>query len=94
MLELTTDQISSQQLFPISSYELSKFTNWMCLEDSFSQIRSHIYIYIYKYKFEMPSIVKFGKLLQFADDTTLICFGSDCDSVKMQLSHNLTLVSD
>ena len=40
---------------------------------------------------EMPSIVKFGKLLQFADDTTLICCGSDFDSVKMQLSHDLTL---
>jgi len=26
---------------------------------------------------EMPSIVKYGKLLQFADDTTLICSGSD-----------------
>ena len=38
---------------------------------------------------EMPSIVKFGKLLQFADDTTLICCGSDFDSVKMQLSHDL-----
>ena len=25
---------------------------------------------------EMTSIVKFGKLLQFADDTTLICSGS------------------
>ena len=44
MLELTTDQISSQQLFPISSYELSKFINWMCVEDPFSQIWSHIYV--------------------------------------------------
>ena len=37
---------------------------------------------------EMPSIVKFGKLLKFADDTTLTCSGSDFDSMKMQLSHD------
>ena len=30
----------------------------------------------------MPSVVKFGKLLQFADDTTLIFSGSDIDTVK------------
>jgi len=37
----------------------------------------------------MPSIVKYGKLLQFADDATLIC---SFDSVKMQLTHDLSLV--
>ena len=42
----------------------------------------------------MPSIVKFCKLLQFADDTTLICSSSDFDSVKMQLSYDFALVSD
>jgi len=41
---------------------------------------------------EMPSIVKHGILLQFADDTTLICSGSDFDSVKIQLTHDLSLV--
>ena len=40
MLALTTDQISSQYLFPFPSYDLCKFINWMCVEDPFSQIRS------------------------------------------------------
>ena len=40
----------------------------------------------------MPSIVENGKLLQFANDTTLICSGTDFDSVKNQLSHDLSLV--
>ena len=39
----------------------------------------------------MPSVVKFGKLLQFADDTTLI---SNTDTVKKLLSHDLALLSD
>ena len=42
----------------------------------------------------MPPVVKFGKLLQFADDITLICSGSDIDTVKKQLSHVLALLSD
>jgi len=25
----------------MESYELSKYENWMCVEDPFSQIRSH-----------------------------------------------------
>ena len=41
---------------------------------------------------DMPSIVENGKLLQFADDTTLICTGTDIDSVKKQLSLDLSLV--
>ena len=43
---------------------------------------------------EMPSLVKFGKLLQFADDTILICCDSDNNSVKIQLSHDLALPSN
>ena len=42
----------------------------------------------------MLSVVKFGKLLQLADDTTLICSSSDIDTVKKQLSHDLGLLSD
>lgn len=26
----------------------------------------------------MPSLVKYGRLLEFADDTTLICSGDSC----------------
>ena len=42
---------------------------------------------------DMPSIVENGKLLHFADDTTLIYSGADFESVKNQrLSHDLSLV--
>ena len=41
----------------------------------------------------MPSVVEYGKLLQFADETTLICSGPDVDTVKEQLSHDLSLLS-
>ena len=41
----------------------------------------------------MPSVVEHGKLLQFADDTTLICSGPDVDTVREQLSHDLSLLS-
>ena len=36
----------------------------------------------------MPSLVKFGRLLQFADDTTLICSGE----VQCQLEYDLGLL--
>ena len=37
----------------------------------------------------MPSLVKCGRLLQFADDTTLICSGDTHTEVQQQLEHNL-----
>jgi len=41
----------------------------------------------------MPTVVEFGKLLQFADDTTLICSGPDVDTANRQSSHDLSLLS-
>ena len=41
----------------------------------------------------MPSLVHHGNLLQFADDTTLICSGDTHEEVEMKLSHNLELIS-
>ena len=41
----------------------------------------------------MPSVAEHGKLLQFADDTTLICSGPDVDTVREQLTHDLSLLS-
>jgi len=38
----------------------------------------------------MPSVVKFGKLL---DDTTSICIGPDVDTMREQMSHDLSLLS-
>ena len=37
----------------------------------------------------MPSLVQYGRLLQFADDTTLICSGDTHDDVQWQLEHDL-----
>ena len=37
----------------------------------------------------MPSLVECGRLLQFADDTTLICSGDTHDDVQRQLEHDL-----
>ena len=38
---------------------------------------------------EMPSLVKHGRLLQFANDTTSICSGENHDTVKKRLSFDL-----
>jgi len=35
----------------MESYELSKYENWMCVEDPFSQIRSQIVKYMWPYCF-------------------------------------------
>ena len=40
----------------------------------------------------MPSLVKYGRLLQFADDTTLICSGDAHDKVQCQLEYDLGLL--
>ena len=40
----------------------------------------------------MPSLVECGRLLQFADDTTLICSGDTHDDVQRQLEHDLKLL--
>ena len=40
----------------------------------------------------MPSLVKYGRLLQFADDTTLICSGDAHDEVQCQLEYDLGLL--
>ena len=42
----------------------------------------------------MPSLVKYGRLLQFADDTTLICTGVNRDEVQQKLEHDLRLLLD
>ena len=42
---------------------------------------------------DMPSLVHHGNLLQFADDTTLICSGDTCEEVEKNLSHDLVLIS-
>ena len=42
---------------------------------------------------DMPSLVHHGNLLQFADDTTLICSGDTCEEVEKKLLHNLELIS-
>jgi len=47
MLVLTTVQISRHWLFySIWSYEWSKLVNWMCVEEPFSQIWSHLWLEI------------------------------------------------
>ena len=40
----------------------------------------------------MLSLVKCGSLLQFADDTTLICSGDTYNEVQQQLEHDLRLL--
>ena len=40
----------------------------------------------------MPSLVKYGRLLQVADDTTLICLGDAHDEVQHQLEFDLGLL--
>ena len=40
----------------------------------------------------MPSLVRYGDLLQFADDSTLICSGDTCEDVQRQLAHDLELI--
>ena len=40
----------------------------------------------------MPSLVECGRLLQFADDTILICSGDTHDDVQQQLEHDLRLL--
>ena len=40
----------------------------------------------------MPSLVKYGRLLQFADDTTSICSGDAHDEVQCQLEYDLGLL--
>ena len=42
----------------------------------------------------MPSLVKYGRLLQFADDTTLICTGDNHVEVQRKLEHDLRLLLD
>ena len=42
----------------------------------------------------MPSLVKYGRLLQFADDTTLICVGDNRAEVQWKLEHDLQLLLD
>ena len=49
IIVLTTDQISSQHLFQISRYGLSKSVIWMCVEEPFSQIWSHILFSYFQY---------------------------------------------
>ena len=39
----------------------------------------------------MSSLVKYGRLLQFADDTTLICLVDAQDEVQLQLEYDLGL---
>ena len=40
----------------------------------------------------MPSLVKYGRLLQFADDTTLICSSDSHDEAQHQLEYDLELL--
>ena len=40
----------------------------------------------------IPPLVKYGRLLQFADDTTLICLGAAHDEVQCRLEYNLGLL--
>ena len=42
----------------------------------------------------MPSLVKYGRLLQFADETTLIYVGDNCAEVQWKLEHDLQLLLD
>ena len=42
----------------------------------------------------MPSLVRYGRLLQFADDTTLICIGGNRTEVQWKLEHDLKLLLD
>jgi len=46
------------------------------------------------YMNDMPSQIYFGKLLQYADDTALICTGVDYFEVQRQLSEDLKLLSE
>jgi len=42
----------------------------------------------------IPSICqRYGNLLQFADDTILVCSGDTCEKVERKLSHDLELIS-
>jgi len=45
MLVLTTVRISRQWLYLIWSYQPSKMVKWMCVEDAFLQIWSHMYMH-------------------------------------------------
>ena len=73
-----------------------KVSSWTTVRGGIPQGSALGPLLILVYVNAMPSVVKFGKLLQFTDDTTLISSGSDIDTVKKQsaLSHDLALLSD
>ena len=48
---------------------------------------------IYTTCYEMPSLVEHSKLLQFTDDTTVICLGENRDVVRKELNSDLQRIA-
>ena len=69
------------------------FSSWISVRGGIPQGSTLGPLLFLVYVNDMPSLVQHGNLLQFADDTTLICCGDTCDDVQRQLAHDLELVS-
>ena len=66
------------------------FSSWIPVHGSIPQGSALRPLLFLVYVNDMPSLVHHGNLLQFADDTTLICSGDTCEK---KLSHDLELIS-
>ena len=69
------------------------FSSWIPVRGGIPQGSALGPLLILVYVNDMPSLVHHGNLLQFADDTTLICSGDTCEEVEKKLLHDLELIS-
>ena len=68
-----------------------RVSSWSSVKDGVPQGSALCPLLFLVYVNAMPSIVEYGRLLQFADDTTLICSGVAHDEVQCQLEYDLGL---
>ena len=71
-----------------------KFSDWGLVHGGIPQGSALGPLLFLVYMNDMAQHVKHGTLLQFADDTALICSGGDCYDVHRQISEDLLTVSN